>query len=321
MGVPLAVQSAYDISLDHAKALQAIVGAAVQRWASSNEYLFKDRIKTAPSVSEKLETGRYSRWQELDDLYGCTIVIPTASHVQGALNFLRSAFSEHEVRGQGISHKPPDVFRFDAPRFIGKLRPQPESERPPGVEDILFEVQILTAFEYAWHVATHDLVFKGGHVDWRRSRLAAHLKAAAEEADALIGAFELTAENIPISPHRDTSRTEQIAAFFREAHASGRIPDALVPASWARFSANVLRLVESYSGQRVDEELEALLAGADSFLSAGSVPVSGSLFQLVTGVVVTQRGKDGLRRFVIVDSSELRDLYSVPSVPRAFAFE
>lgn len=196
MGVPVALQMAYNNRLDSLRELEAIVGPTIQRWASTHDYLFKDRVKEAESLSEKLETGRFASWPDIDDLYACTVVIPTTSHVERVLDFLRAAFREREVRGQGISQKAPDVFRFDAPRFIGTLIPQEGVERSAGLDDVLFEVQILTAFEYAWVVATHDLVYKGGHVDWRRARLAAHLKAAAEEADALIASFELTAESI-----------------------------------------------------------------------------------------------------------------------------
>lgn len=320
MSVPLAVQAAYDLSVDALRELDAIVGTTIQRWASANDYLFRGRIKEPDSLAEKLETGRYAGWQDIDDLYACTVVIPTTLHVDRALTFLRAAFRESAVRGQGVANKPPDVFRFDAPRFIGTLTPQPGIERPSGLDEVMFEVQILTAFEYAWVVATHDLVFKGGHVDWRRARLAAHLKAAAEEADALIVSFERTAEHLPISPHRDTNRRELISTFFKEQLDAGRIPETLEPGSWARFCDNVLELVQSFARQRTDEELTQLLADAEAQFATGDVPVSGSLFQLVTGLVSRRHGSNALRRYVIVDSSELRDLHGVTEIPKPFLF-
>jgi hypothetical protein len=320
MGVPVAVQTAYDGALDLLRELEAIVGSTVQRWASSHDYLFKGRIKDLQSLSEKLECGRYEKWQDIDDLYACTVVIPTALHTEGALQFLGNAFNEREVRGQGVGQKPPDVFRFDAPRFIGTLTPQPGVERSAGLDDVLFEVQILTAFEYAWVVATHDLVYKGGHVDWRRARLAAHLKAAAEEADILITSFEMTAAVIPVSPHRDTNRRERLAVFFKEEFDSGRIPTTLEPGSWVRFCENVSDLLRSYARDRVDEELDLLLEDARNLLATGQVPVSGSLFQLVTGLVHQRLGSDALKRFVIVESSELRDLHGVTEIPKSFSF-
>jgi hypothetical protein len=319
MSVPVAVQAAYDATVDSLRQLEAIVGQTIQHWASANDYLFKGRIKDAQSLSEKLETGRFATWPEIDDLYACTVVIPTAGHVERVLGFLRAAFREREIRGQGVSQKAPDVFRFDAPRFIGTLTPQEGVERPAGLDDVLFEVQILTAFEYAWVVATHDLVYKGGHVDWRRARLAAYLKAAAEEADALITSFELTAESIPLSPHTATNRRERIAEFFKAEFEAGRIPTPLEPASWARFCENVSDLIHTYARDRFDEELDLLRADVQALLTSGGAPVSGSLFQLVVGLVNGRLGSDALRRFVIVDSSELRDLYGVTEIPRAFA--
>jgi ppGpp synthetase/RelA/SpoT-type nucleotidyltranferase len=319
--VPIAVQTAYDESIPSVRELAKLVGDSVSHWASSNDYLFKGRIKDADSLAEKLETGRYPAWRDIDDLYACTVVIPTTLHIERALEYLKTTFLEREIKGQGISQKAPDVFRFDAPRFIGTLVPQPEGERPEGLDAILFEVQVLTAFEYAWVVATHDLVYKAGHVDWRRARLAAHLKAAAEEADALITSFELTAEAIPVSPHPWTNQKERVAAFFKQAHTDGRIPDTVVPTSWSRFSENVVDLVRSFAARdRMDEQLDLLLQDAEELLASGDIPVSGSLFQTVTGLRSRRDGPAALKKYIIVDSSELRDLHGVTEVPRPFEF-
>jgi hypothetical protein len=55
----------------------------------------------------------------------------------------------------------------------------------------LFGVQVVTAFEYAWIAATHDLVHKSDDVDWRRLRLAAQpKKAAVKQIEVLIAAFD-----------------------------------------------------------------------------------------------------------------------------------
>ena len=320
MAIPQAVEEAYATALAAVRTVEAVVGSTVQRWASANDHLFKDRVKTSTSVSEKLETGRFESWTELDDLYACTVVVPTPSHIEGVLDFLRAAFVEVEVRGRGVAQKPADVFRFDAPRFIGTLTPQPEVGRPPGAETVLFEVQILTAFEYAWTVATHDLVYKGDRIDWRRARLAAHLKAAAEEADILITSFEKTSESIPLSPDRDSERRERVASFFQERVAEERLPATLVPASWSRLTENVIGLLRSVKRDDVDGALDALLTDADAALARGPAPVSGSMFQFVIGAVAGRHGVDALRRYVVVESAELRDLYAVTDVPKPFRF-
>ena len=80
-------------------------------------------------------------------------------------------------------------MKADASRFYGRLRPS-AAERDPRIDGIQFEIQVQTAFEHAWVAVTHDGVYKGGVVDWRRQRLAASLKAAVEQIDLMVVGFE-----------------------------------------------------------------------------------------------------------------------------------
>lgn len=49
----------------------------IRRYVEENELAFVHRLKRSSSLAEKLETGRYERWAELDDLFACAIVVPT----------------------------------------------------------------------------------------------------------------------------------------------------------------------------------------------------------------------------------------------------
>jgi hypothetical protein len=109
------------------------------------------------SVSEKIETGRFTRWSDLDDLFACCIVIPTLADEMGVLELLRGAFQQVEHRARASTRKDRSVFRFDSTRFIGTLWPIPNNEPAAGISDIRFEVQIRTAFEHAWSVTTHAM--------------------------------------------------------------------------------------------------------------------------------------------------------------------
>jgi hypothetical protein len=315
MPVPQAVQRAYDEALPVVRALDGIVRPTIAKWASDNGHFFRARVKTAESLGEKLEGGRVRSWAEIDDLFACMIVIPTPNALDGTIAYLRRTFQERSMRGRGIAQKPPDVFRFDAPRFVGTLQPEEGVERLDGVDQMLFEVQVLTAFEYAWHVATHDEIFKGAVIDWRRARLAAHLKAAVEQADGLITAFDLSVETISVSPHRDTERRARLTEALRSLVDSGGIADALVPGSWARFGENTLALIRSYADGDIDQEIDRLTTAIALLAGRGDVPVSGSLFQLVVSAVVDLNGVDALQKYVIVDSDELRDIYRIAAVP------
>ncbi len=316
MAVPNAVQAAYDRDLPLIRSVATVVEQTVFGLASDRDYLFKGRIKRVDSIAEKLETGRYAKWREIDDFYACSVVVPNRHHVESVLEHLDTAFRRHAVRGRAVAQKPADVFRFDAPRFIGRLRDQQALGRLPGVEDILFEVQVLTALEYAWQVATHDEVFKGDQIDWRRDRLAAELKASIEQADNLVAAFDIAASVIVASPFRATERRELVVAFSLEQIRGGGLAEHLAPTSWVRFGDNVVNLVSAYARRdSIDDELNLVLAEVARLIAEESPPVAGSLFQLFVAAVFRLRGEKGLKKYRLVESDELTSIYRIPEVP------
>jgi hypothetical protein len=316
MPVPQAVTEAYNRSQPVIQSLANIVRSTIEVWTARNNYFFRGRVKSAASTAEKLETGRFKSWADLDDLYAAEIVVPTLAQVSPTLEYLQRTFCQCQVRGRGVGKKPPSEFRFDAVRFIGTLIPQEGVGRPIGVDQVLFEVQILTAFEYAWQVATHDSVYKGDTIDWRRLRLAAYLRASAEQADSLIAAFDEVVDTVPASPHPDTERCERIVRLCQREIHDEKLPEGLHPESWVRFGENVLGLVKAYAGNAIDQELDKLLAAVEAKASEGAAPVSGTLFQMIVSEVVSLKGPQALKRFPIVDSNELRDIYRIVQIPK-----
>ena len=323
MGVPARVREVYEAKESLLEALELVVRESLRRWCDHKDYLFKGRRKSVDSLSEKLESGRYTKWSEIDDLYACTVVVPTATHEPKVLEFLRNAFVEKETRARFTTKKPPDVFRFDTTRFVGSLRDLPGLEREPGVGDLLFEVQIPTVFEYAWSVASHDLVYKGGTVDWRRIRLAAQLKAAVEQIDMLIDNFERSADSVPESEHDETAVRAEIVNVCREMLGDGRLPQSLEPVSWTRLSTNVLALVRSYSGS-----FKSVAAARDLLAKFKErvedkkqpVPLSGSLFQLFVGVANASPDAS-IDKFTLIESAELIQFHGVKEIARPFLFD
>src|ERR1035438_1489076 len=180
---PEAVRQAYDRVVPLLADVRRYVRETLDPFAKDRGYIFLDRTKDVSSLSEKLESGRFPSWSRLDDLYGCTIVVPVSSHESAVLVKLNASFEAVEVRSRSSAKKAPDVFRFDGVRWYGKISEEAALVRQPGVGDIIFEVQVITAFEYAWKTVTHDLVYKGEDVDWKKKRLAAQLKAAVEQIE------------------------------------------------------------------------------------------------------------------------------------------
>jgi ppGpp synthetase/RelA/SpoT-type nucleotidyltranferase len=147
MAVPAAVIQGHDQLVPAINSVAEYVGSTLRHFSEKRDYIFRDRVKSIESLAEKLETGRYNAWSQVDDLYACTIVIPTADHEPSVRTFLESLFEPVKLRSRDTTAKPPDVFRFDATRYIMRLRPIPAVERPPGSESVLFEVQIPSIFQ------------------------------------------------------------------------------------------------------------------------------------------------------------------------------
>lgn len=327
MAVPSRLLNAYSQILADLDAVERYVAQTLRPWCDDRGYPFKGRKKTIESLSEKLESGRYNAWSDIDDLYACTVVVPTSTHEDAVLEFLSSVFTEVETRKRNSTNKQADIFRFDSTRFIGRMTWNPGLDLPEGVEAIQFEVQIPTAFEYAWAVVTHDLVYKADDFDWRKARLAALLKASVEQSELLIAGFEANVETIPKSPHPESDAKREVVHIFKMLINDGLISRELAPASWGRFADNFYALTKSFAGQYAAPTKARELAKAIQARIGEQNPnwysdlVSGSLFQLVLGMVGAGIiDKANLSKFVVVDSVELRDIHKLEKIPKAFDF-
>lgn len=252
--------------------------------------------------------------------------MPTATDEARVLEFLAGAFETVQLRRRNSTQKAPDVFRFDSTRFVGKIEYTPGLDLPDGVTSVNFEVQIPTAFEYAWSVVTHDLVYKSDDFDWRKQRLAALLKASVEQSELLIAGFQSNVEIAPKSPHPESDTKQEIVEQFRNLVISGTVSTEIQPASWSRFADNFYALVKSYAGSRAApvKAIELLGYVKSKILEKPDYSdlKSGSLFQVVLGVVGSgEIAKANLSNFIVIDSVELRDFHSLDRIPKGFDFD
>lgn len=285
--IPAAIRRRYESAADGVAIVEKAVSEAIYAFCYRNGFPYVGRRKELASVAEKIETGRYASWSKLDDLFACTVVIPTLLHEDKVLAFLDQAFTRVAIRQRGRTQKPPDTFRFEATRFYGKLHPLPSSPERKIAQEIVFEVQVRTAFEHAWSVATHDIIHKGNQLEWRAHRLAAQLKAAVEQLDSLVMAFEQAAQ--PIIEHswpQFDARVELLDGFTKLLE-DGDIPPELKPKDWSRFADNAMALLNSSKSlNRSDRDsvktlpkrsLACLRERLNS--AAGKPPLSVSLLQ------------------------------------------
>jgi len=291
MIIPKDIAHNYYFFKPHFKKVQEIVDQTLINYSSRNHFAYSSRIKELDSLAEKIESGRYNDWNSIDDFIGSVIIIPNINYEPQILKFLDTSFEKIQIKKRGSTLKSSDVFRFDATRFIGKLRPIDSVEI---VNTINFEVQIRTAFEHAWSVTTHDLAYKSKTIDWRILRLAAQLKSSVEQLDMIsLGAHDIKSS---IQEHKwpETEVKKRICIFFEKMLEDKLIPEELKPKDMSRFSENIFTLLKSNFNpinNKWKSELSRVLDILEMHLktfSLGDFPMSLSLYQLCYGIFLKE---------------------------------
>jgi ppGpp synthetase/RelA/SpoT-type nucleotidyltranferase len=258
-------------------------------FCDSKGYAFTSRIKSIESLAEKIETGRFAKWSELDDLFACTVIIPTLSHEQEVANFCQNTFEIIRTIKRGQNKKPPDIFRFDSTRLYAQLKKNNAINQSDqlSIYKIKFEIQIKSAFEHAWSVSTHDLVYKNSEIDWRKLRLAAQIKATVEQLDMLILAFEQTSEFIETNDYTEIKIKQNIATEINQLFQTGKLPDELKPKDMSRFCNNLycllLNLVEEKNIKKIIKQITTKIQSTRK----NQIPFSISLFQYFIAILVS----------------------------------
>lgn len=255
-------------------------------------YAFTYRIKSIESLAEKIETGRFKKWSDLNDLFACTVIIPTLSHEQEVLEFCKTTFEIIKTVKRGQNKKSPDTFRFDSTRIYARLKKNGNLfiDDKLSIYKVSFEIQIKSAFEHAWSVSTHDLVYKNSEIDWRKLRLAAQIKASVEQLDMLILAFEQTSEFIQKNDFNEIKTKCYIATEINnELFAKGKIPDELKPKDMSRFCDNLYYLLSNVTEKPdIKSTIKQIITKIQS-TKTNQIPLSISLFQYFIAILVDNK--------------------------------
>jgi ppGpp synthetase/RelA/SpoT-type nucleotidyltranferase len=314
MITPAEVNTRYHAVKPYLVPLQHKVRETLSVFCEDRSFALVSRVKSLESLAEKIESGRYATWSEIDDLVAFTIVIPTLLEQEIAIQFLEKTFQPVTVKRRGSTLKPPDVFRFDSTRFAGKLRPPPGEMSPRPIDGIIFEVQVRTAFDHAWVVTTHALTYKSPVIDWKQQRLAAELKATAEKMDLLIMAFNEASPRIEESPWPLIDAKRLIHEFFTNAATKNRFPPELTPKDWSRFIDNVYDLGKHCNRKLIPEQIAILVTKSVekelTALGPEGVPLSLSLWQFTLASLAKENAfKSPLDRYWPLITPELEELY------------
>ena len=292
---PSILERKYNEYLPFVRVVAERVKSTLVNFCESRGYAFSSRIKSIESLAEKIETGRFKSWSNLDDLFACTIIIPTLSHEEEVIKFCQDVFEiKPRIIKRGQHKKSPDIFKFDSTRIYTQLKKEDNIylNNQLNIYNITFEIQVKSAFEHAWAVSTHDLVYKSPEIDWKKLRLAAQIKANVEQLDTLILAFEQTSAIIQENDYPEIKIKNKLAREIKNLFETGKIPDELKPKDMNRFCDNLYRLVVAGNKEINNQEIQQIITLIKTEVQATSfaqIPRSLSLFQYFLTILIRNK--------------------------------
>ena len=311
MIVPAEISRRYVNTIKQIEFNSDIVKTTLQKFCEDKGFAFLSRIKSVESLSEKIDTGRYSKWSELDDILACSIIIPNLSHEDSVIKHIESIYPSDKIISRKTKNKSPEVFRFDTTRYLSHLNTNSNVS-------LYFEIQIRTVLEHAWITTTHDLVYKYNKIEWRRLRLASELKANLELLDNIILAFE---ENLYLRHENNWPEIVskiKIQNFLLDCFDRKLIPNEFFPKDFSRLIDNIFALVKIYpnfSYSKLDmiiDDIISVLGTEFQNATKNSFPRSISLNQYIYGLLLDQNKIDLNRtHFVSNITPELEILFPV----------
>lgn len=293
-------------------------------YCSNNGFAFTDRIKTVDSLSEKIETGRFKKWTDIEDFYACTIIIPNLNKESEVLSFLKTTFNQVMLKKRGNTLKAPDVFRFDSTRFIGTLKQSGEASE---ISKINFEVQIKTAFEHAWSVSTHSLVYKANDIDWKLLRIAAQLKSSVEQLDMIVSGAKQMNSHIIEHNWPEINVKKYILDKTNEFLNNVNVPDELKPKDSSRFSENLFSFFQPlvYNSKTPYKILTPFFVEANDFantLGHEKFPRSISLIQYFIGIANKLNYNSEQGKYVPLITMEMETIFpNIKKITKRFEIE
>jgi len=189
--------------------ISADVEALLKDACEGQGWVYTKRIKDLQSFALKLATGR-----EIDDFFGCSIVVPTLGSVPDAVSLVEGCLSIVERRPKDIITSRPTEFQFDSLRLYCTLK---ESVNPTAKHGHKFEIQVKTLLEQAWSRATHDFSYKGGDISWAKERIAAQLKAMLDNVELSISEIAALSSSPTLNrTHQDYEIRSKLLAYLRD---------------------------------------------------------------------------------------------------------
>jgi hypothetical protein len=229
MKVTWRIRNLHETERPNYERLSKDVVAKLDGFCDERGWFLRHRIKELESFALKLETGRVERLDRLEDFFACTIIVPTLVAVSEAEELVCAAYPLQERRPREIemTHKSASDFVFDDLRLY-LARGDDETGMNTDLADYVFEVQIKTILQYAWGIATHDLIYKSDSISWPKERVAYQVKAMLEHAElAITEVATLAGAAAMARTNQKTADLQQLMIDLREIWTPDRLPKDL----------------------------------------------------------------------------------------------
>ena len=109
MNIPQSLISLYAGLTPALKVVEERVNQALSDYARQRLLPFISRIKTIESAAEKIETGRYRSFEQIDDLVAFTMVVPSLKHEEEAIEYCKKIFAISSERRRSLAKKSPEL--------------------------------------------------------------------------------------------------------------------------------------------------------------------------------------------------------------------
>ncbi len=194
--------------------LEKVAVPVLTKIAQSQNGFFQYRIKSAESLTAKLQKGEIKQpLFECNDIFAGTIVVPNRTlfpKIEAEINY---KFEQREVIRNRL--KKPTHFEYDDVHFIISLKKE-KFEKEGIIHQLQFELQLKTLLQYAIAKATHDILYKGDKQTARQIRLAAQLRALFEMAEGLMNRLDLADEILDFEEDKILESRIKIYEFIKE---------------------------------------------------------------------------------------------------------
>ena len=302
MKVPSRFRAEYDKVYPVLQRLEDFVKPRAQRIAERFNGSYSGRIKEPESVLIKAEErGTIYPLKEMNDLFACTITVPTCVQIPEVRAEVEQSFQVVYVDQRDVD---PEKFVYsDLHLYLNVIEEFYNRDEP--YLRYVFELQVKTLLQRSWSQAAHDVIYKPKRRTWGLTRMASQLRALLEMADSVLANLESAAAALqPTVDYPKYSELNSIISMLEDTWDQPSLP--LQPHRLR--AARVIRDYLQLAGLTI-EDLVGLLGREEytPYVSAQSLtPTEAVFIILFLEKWGDMRGRLRARRLLVTD--EMLDL-------------